>query len=78
MESTYCRLFEALQSIKIGLNLETIIVDFEKAAMNASQNIFQIRKFEVVFLILPSLFGDMFRKLDFNNSILKTQNLLFK
>jgi hypothetical protein len=35
MESTYCRLFEALKSIKTELSPETIMIDFEKAAMNA-------------------------------------------
>ncbi|XP_025407409.1 uncharacterized protein LOC112681362 [Sipha flava] len=40
MESTYCRLFEALKSIKTGLSSETIMVDFEKAAMNAISKYF--------------------------------------
>lgn len=31
MESTCCRLFEVLKSIKFGLSPEAIIIDFEKS-----------------------------------------------
>jgi transposase-like protein len=49
MESTYCRLFEALKSIKTGLNPETIMVDFEKAAMNAISKHFPDTKIRSCF-----------------------------
>lgn len=49
MESTYCCLFEALKSIKPGLNLETIMIDFEKAAMNTTLEHFPVTKIRGCF-----------------------------
>lgn len=49
MESTYCRLFEALKSIKPELNPDTIMIDFEKAAMNAISKTFPVTKIRGCF-----------------------------
>jgi len=49
MESTYCRLLEALKSIKPKLNPDTIMIDFEKSAMNAISKKFPVTKIQDCF-----------------------------
>lgn len=49
MESTYCCLFEALKSIKPELNPDTIMIDFEKAAINAISKKFPVTKIRGCF-----------------------------
>jgi len=49
MESTYCRLFEALKSMKPKLNPDTIMIDFEKAVMSAILKTFPVTKIRGCF-----------------------------
>lgn len=49
MESTYCNLFQALKSIKPGLNSETIMTNIENAVTNVILKYFLIMKIRSCF-----------------------------
>jgi hypothetical protein len=51
-EDNYCRMFDALKSLKPNLNPKTILIDYEKAAINAIKTVFPSTKVNGCFFYL--------------------------
>ncbi|KAK9709138.1 MULE transposase domain [Popillia japonica] len=62
-KTEYNRLFSALKNLQPGLQPTSVLVDFEKAAMNASQTQFPNAKIRGRFFTLHNVFGDRFKSM---------------
>ena len=74
-ELTYRKIFSTLKEHNPSLQPETIMIDFERAALNALEQNFPQLNFRDAFFTLDKRFGDKFRPSDFNIAIKMRTNL---